>query len=269
MTFAAMLLAASAFATAPPAHQGHRSLTDPDDSRLLFAQALTIPIPQLDPPPVDRRELQARDAQIQQLRNSVRSLTEALALANNEAEVFKRQATELSLRLEALGVAGLEGDPSKIEQRLLAAVRDLRVAQERREQYESQLMSLTEAIQILIATTDGIDAQLRMRVETEIRKTNQLLGAPVPQQPRAVEATLTDALVSDVKPDLALVIANIGAKQGVRVGMPFQVWRDNLRVGDVRVVDVRDHISGAIIQSLESETNPIQKGDRLRVDAQR
>jgi hypothetical protein len=48
--------------------------------------------------------------------------------------------------------------------------------------------------------------------------------------------------------------------------MPFQVWRDNKRVGEVRVVDVRERICGAIIQSLENEKNPIKSGDRLRVD---
>ena len=131
MIFAATILAASAFATAEPLPKGNRSLTDPDDSKLLFAQGLTIPIPRIDPPTSQRQPEQARETQVKNLRNSLQSLTEALALANSEAEVFKRQATELSLRLEALGIPGLEGDPSKVEQRLLAAVRDLRLAQER------------------------------------------------------------------------------------------------------------------------------------------
>ena len=51
--------------------------------------------------------------------------------------------------------------------------------------------------------------------------------------------------------------------------MPFQVWRDNRRIGEVRVIDVRDRISGAVVQNLVSEENPIQAGDRLRVDARR
>jgi hypothetical protein len=49
--------------------------------------------------------------------------------------------------------------------------------------------------------------------------------------------------------------------------MPFQVWRDNRKIGTVRVVDVRDRICGAIIQNLESEKEPVKTGDRLRVDA--
>ena len=76
-------------------------------------------------------------------------------------------------------------------------------------------------------------------------------------------------MVVDTKEDLSLVVANIGSKHGVKVGMPFQVWRDNRRIGNVRVVDVRDRISGAIIQNLESEKETVKTGDRLRVDAQK
>ena len=65
------------------------------------------------------------------------------------------------------------------------------------------------------------------------------------------------------------MIANIGARHGGKVGMPFQVWRDNRRIGNVRVVDVRDRICGAIIQNLESEKTTVKTGDRLRVDAKK
>ena len=65
------------------------------------------------------------------------------------------------------------------------------------------------------------------------------------------------------------MVANIGRNAGVKVGMPFQVWRDNRRVGDVRVIDARDRISGAVIQNLVSEEDSIKTGDRLRVDARR
>ena len=76
-------------------------------------------------------------------------------------------------------------------------------------------------------------------------------------------------MVVDVKEELALIVANIGEKQGVRIGMPFQVWREDKRIGEVRVIDVRDSISGAVIQSLESEKVPVKNGDRLKVDARR
>src|SRR5690242_11200211 len=50
-----------------------------------------------------------------------------LARANAEAEVFKRQTTELKLRIEALGLETAGGNTAKLEQRLLTALSDLRV----------------------------------------------------------------------------------------------------------------------------------------------
>src|SRR6478735_1347926 len=54
-------------------------------------------------------------------------LTESLAIANSEAEVFRRQAGDLKLKLEALGVDAVGGNTGKLEQRLLKAVNDLRL----------------------------------------------------------------------------------------------------------------------------------------------
>jgi hypothetical protein len=48
--------------------------------------------------------------------------------------------------------------------------------------------------------------------------------------------------------------------------MPFGVWRGDRRIALVRVVDVREKISGAVIQNLESDKEPIKTGDRLRVE---
>lgn len=213
-------------------------------------------------------DTEALQEQIILLRSSVKALTDSLAIANSEAEMFKRQAADQTLKLEALGLAGVERDESKLEQRLLAAVRDLRLLKQRNEAAVNQLVRLTEAIQVMIqSSSQQMDPQIRMMVETELRKTNDILGAPTANEGAPVAATLTDGMVVDTKEDLSLIIANIGEKHGVKIGMPFQVWRENKRIGEVRVVDVRDKISGAIIQSLESEKTPIKTGDRLRVDA--
>lgn len=263
---AALWIAALALAGATALAQSNRSLTDKEMTSPLI-EGITIPPPVIDPPVIERTD--NSQEQIFLLRSSVKALTESLALANSEAEVFKRQANELSLRLEALGIPGLGGDPGKVEQRLVSAVRDLRIAQEQLEATRSQLVRLSESVQLLIPNAPNLDPELRMNLETEIRKTNEVLGAANANKTEAVDPTLTDGMVIDTKAELSLVIANVGSIQGVRVGMPFQVWRNNQRVGEVRVVDVRERISGAIIQSLENEKNPIKTGDRLRVDTKK
>jgi hypothetical protein len=262
-------IAAALFALLPVARleaQGNRSLTD-SENRLLFAQGVTITVP--EPRAQGEEEVEALQEQIILLRSAIKSLTESLAISNSEAETFKRQAADLTLRIEALGIPDAENDKSKVEQKLLAAVRDLRLLKGQYEAAVNQLVHLTETVQVLLKSTEGIDAQARLAVETELRKTNEILGAPKAAETGPVEATLNDGMVVDVKDDLALIVANIGEKQGVRVGMPFQIWREDKRIGEVRVIDVRKNISGAVIQSLESEKVPVKTGDRLKVDARR
>ncbi len=261
-------IAAGLFALLPLSRlgaQSSRSLTDSENG-ILLAQGVAVTVPRADEDLDNPEELQEK---ILLLRSTVKSLTESLAIANSEAEVFKRQAADLALKLEALGIAGVEKDQGKLEQRLLAAVRDLRLAKDQHKDAVNQLLRLTEAIQVLMQATDTIDPQIRLTVETELRKTSEVLGSPRAARAEPVEASLSEGMVVDVKEELSLVVANIGAKQGVQIGMPFQVWRDEKHIGDVRVVDVRDRISGAIIQNLESEKMPIKTGDRLRVDARK
>ena len=262
-------IAAGFFALLPVARlgaQGGRSLTD-SENRILLAQGVTITVP--TPGEESQADVEALQEQIVLLRSAVKSLTESLAISNAEAETFKRQAADLTLKIEALGIPGEEKDQSKLEQRLLAAVRDIRVLKKQHKSAIDQLVRIAEAVQVMIKSTENIDPQARLAVETELRKTNEILGAPNATKAGLVEATLEDGMVVDVKEDLALVVANIGEKQGVRVGMPFQVWREDKRIGEVRIVDVRASISGAVIQSLESEKLPVKTGDRLKVDVRR
>jgi cell shape-determining protein MreC len=174
--------------------------------------------------------------------------------------------------MTALGVDGLSGDKSKLEQRLLKAVRDLQLVQSEKDKLSDELVQLSEAVlrYTKVATTD--DAEARMALEARLRSVAEVLGIPGSQaapdsKTPAMNGTLTNGMVVSIKEELSLVIANIGSRQGVRVGMPFKVVRDDHLIGLVRVVDVREKICGAVIQSLDSEKNKIKVGDRLMVDA--
>ena len=243
-------------------------------------------------------------------RESIRSLTESLALANSENEIIKRQAEDLQTKFDALGPGGDGG--GEIEERLLSTVNELTRQQKENGLLLERLLGLTEAVQIFLKSVESADneeretfekelrakaaaasddaakaeaktlldamtrsrtaqAEARAALETELRAADRALGVGgnEPLDAQAAGPTLTDASVVEVKPEFALVVANIGRNAGVKVGMPFQVWRDNRRIGDVRVIDVRDRISGAVIQNLVSEEDSIKTGDRLRVDARR
>ncbi len=198
---------------------------------------------------------------------SVKALTSSLAESNAQAEELRRKYAELQLRMEALGLASASKDRAKLEQRLLAAVSDLQLSQKTRDEYRDQMLQLNEAILRYLKTSQGGDAQARMDVETQLRSINDMVSKTT-NPPDASEPTLMDGSVLSVKEEWSFVVGNLGEKQGVKIGMPLRVMRDNLRIASLRVVDVRQKICGAVIQEMDSKKEKIRVGDRLQVDAQ-
>ncbi len=203
--------------------------------------------------------------QLSLARESVKRLTDSLAASNMEAEVFRRKYLDLRLRMEALGIESANTDRAKIEQRLLSAVSDLQLLQKERAEYRDQTLRLSEAILHLLKTSTGGDAQARMEVETQLRSTNELIAKS--ENAPAETATLMDGSVISVKDEWSLVVGNLGEKQGVKIGMPLRVVRDDKTIARLRVVDVRQKICGAVIREMDSEKEKIKVGDRLQADA--
>ncbi len=198
---------------------------------------------------------------------SLKALTSSLAESNAEAELFRRKYSDLELRMEALGLASANKDRAKLEQRLLAAVSDLQLAQKERDEYRDQMLRLNEAMLRYLKTSQGGDAQARMDVETQLRSTNNLVTRSA-SAPDSAEPSLLDGSVISVKDEWSFVVGNLGEKQGVKIGMPMRVMRNDRKSATLRVVDVRQKICGAVIQEMDSEKEKIRIGDRLQVDAQ-
>jgi len=197
---------------------------------------------------------------------SLKALTSSLAESNAEAELFRRKYSDLQLQMEALGLASASKDRSKLEQRLLAAVSDLQLAQKERDEYRDQMLRLDEAVLCYLKTSQNADPKARMDVEAQLRGIDKLVtrsnssGVPEPG--------LMDGNVISVKDEWSFVVGNLGEKQGVKIGMPMRVMRGDQRIATLRVIDVRQKICGAVIQEMDSKKDRIKVGDRLQVDAQ-
>jgi len=198
---------------------------------------------------------------------SVKTLTTSLAESNAEAELFRRKYSDLELRMEGLGLASASKDRAKLEQRLLTAVSDLRLAQQERDEYRDQMLRLQEAMLRYLKTSQGEDAQARMDVETQLRSTTKLTTESNDNQASAAEPGLMDGTVISVKEEWSFVVGNIGGSQGVKIGMPMRIMRGDQRIATLRVVDVRQKICGAVVQEMDSKKERIKVGDRLQVDA--
>ncbi len=201
-------------------------------------------------------------------RETQKTLTDSLVVSNAEAELFRRKYSELQLRMDALGVESVSKDRAKLEQRLLKAVSDLQLMNREKEAYREQLLKLTETMLRYVKSTPSADPQARAEVEAQVRATNQLLIAKENGVPNdGAGPNLMDGKVISLKEEWSLVVGNLGAQQGVKIGMPLRVVRGGKTIATLRVVDVREKISGAVIQELDSEKVRIKVGDRLQVDA--
>ena len=199
-----------------------------------------------------------------------KTLTDSLVVSNAEAELFRRKYSELQNRVDALGVESVSKDRAKLEQRLLKAVSDLQLTSKQMEKYREQLLKLTEAMLRYVKTTQQADPEARAEVEAQLRATNRLLDGDA--ESRVSDQTapgLMDGKVLSVKEEWSLVVGDLGARQGVKIGMPLRVVRAGKTVAILRVVDVREKISGAVIEKLDSDKEKIKVGDRLQADARR
>jgi hypothetical protein len=237
--------------------QGNSSLSESKSETITRSTAT-------EPATAENEELRR---QLSIAQESMKALTSSLAESNAEAEELRRKYSDLQLRMEALGLASANKDRSKLEQRLLAAVSDLQLAQKTRDEYRDQMLRLNEAILPYIKTSQGDDAQARMEVEAQLRSTNELVTKSTNPQ-EAPEPSLMDGSVISVKEEWSFVVGNLGEKQGVKIGMPMRVMRDDRKIAKLRVVDVRQKICGAVVQEMDSRKERIKVGDRLQVDAQ-
>ncbi len=198
---------------------------------------------------------------------TISALTATVAEMGNSAETSRRELEEVNQKLEAIALASKEGNRSALEKRLLECFQEIRALQSSNESTRNQLLLLHEAVQVLLLTAKDTSPQSRMGVEIELRKTSELLGASLEKPSSNPQSNLNDGIVIDTKEEISLVVVNVGKVNGVEVGMPFQVVRNGKLINSIRIIDVREKISGGVIQSLSSEKLRIERGDQLKVEA--
>jgi hypothetical protein len=199
----------------------------------------------------------------EQLEARVKTLTENLASANAESEYFREHWTELKLRDEALGVEALTVDESKIEDKLVQAVKELYQSEMKRREALVLLDKLLNSTDQMLLTAPNYDPKLRAEYEVATRSAKAYMaghsGAAIP-----MGVSLADGRIADTNPELNAVILNLGKNQGVKEGMPFSIYQDSVEVGTVKIILARDLVSAAQVESLKPNT-VLKVGDLAKV----
>lgn len=208
--------------------------------------------------PVDLSSL-SRD----QLEARVKTLTDEVAAANAESEKFRQKWAELKLRDAALGTDALTADQQQLEDKVVQAVKELYQTEMRQRELLGLMEKLMATTDELIVTAPKYDPKLLARYEEASRSAKDYLaghgGAAIP-----LASSLADGRVADTNPDLNAVILNLGKSQGVKEGMPFGIFQDNVKVATVKVVLARDLVCAAQIENL-SPGAVLRVGDRAAV----
>jgi len=199
----------------------------------------------------------------EQLEARIKTLNQSLASANTESEYFREQWTELKLRDEALGVEALTVDENKLEDKLVQAVKELYQSEMKRREGLVLLDKLLTSSEQMLQTAPNYDPKVRADYEIADRGAKSYLsghsGSAIP-----LGSSLSDGRVADTNPELNAVILNLGKTQGVKEGMPFLIFQDNVAVGMVKIVLARELVSAAQVESLKPNT-VLKVGDRAVV----
>jgi hypothetical protein len=189
----------------------------------------------------------------------IRLLTENLAIARTESELFQKRWTEAQLRAQTLGVNFADTGATQVQRQLIESVRSLYLAEAERQRLVEQLKRL----QATVATNGDVAVELQ-RTKAVLTASEQPAVTEQSSAANRREASLESAQVLDVNPKLQLVVLNVGLLHGARVGMPFLVLRGDTVVAEVKVVEVRKRICGALIEKMIKGIT-LRAGDAARV----
>jgi hypothetical protein len=192
-----------------------------------------------------QRQLSERDA-------AIKTLTESLAIARTESELFQKLWTEAQLRAQTLGANLTDADANASQRQLVESVRSLYLAEAERQRLIEQLKRLLAALQTGTNVTE------------EVGRAKALLASEKPVNQPGSKSSLETARVLEFNPKLRLVVLDVGSLQGARVGMPFLVLRADRVIAWARVVEVRQKICGALIEKTEGNVT-VKAGDAASV----
>ncbi len=237
----------------------------------------------------DNAELQGEMAGKEQ---ALKVLGESLAVAQGEAAALKRQLQAAQLR-----VATPDGTPPDLAARrqLADALTALKKSESERQRLADELARLNAVLEQALRGKDGLSAMQRAQALAQAERVKRAIAsqqasaecsgtrersvavqaanagamtnaAPVmpPTAPSAPQPTLENGQVVNLNWSLQMAVINLGEVHGAKLGMPFAVIQGDRIVGRLKVVEVREKISGAVIERMDRD-KPIQVGDRVRI----
>lgn len=206
-------------------------------------------------------ELEMEVAKLKRERNA---LAESLVAANQREKESADALSKIKLRLSALDKSLFDtGDD-----RLVKAVADLEIQSRRVRELEETALSLSASVQSYLKTAVAADPDARVQVEVRLRELEALVGLRNKPQPNVTVGSLNQSKVDSVDSNSGLLVLNVGERAGARIGMVFEIRRNEQLVADAVIAETRENLSGLLVQNLIDENNPVQLGDLASLKTQ-
>ena len=183
---------------------------------------------------------------------AVRALATSVAIAKTESELFQHLWSEAQVRAQTFSANLLESDAAATRGQLVEVLRKLYFA-------EADRLRLVEVLNRLVGDIDSTQDVLG-----DITVAREYLAARTARVNEVAVSSLVAAHVLEINKKLQMVVLDVGGNQGARVGMPLVILRGDRMVAELRVVEVRPTISGALIEKVENNVT-IKAGDTARV----
>lgn len=194
-----------------------------------------------------------------------RELIDSLASAVQLSEEQVVATREMQLKLQAFGVDLFTKEENSLEQRLLKAVRDLDIAQQDVERYEAALHQLSEEFLKFLGSQKEVSEGARKNAESAIQKATTTIAETKAQNSVEESTGISAARIVSVDAGIGLIVIDAGRRQGLRVGTPVSVNRDEKMIYTAMVVDVRDSVAGALLQEKITDVAEVVVGDDIKL----
>lgn len=212
---------------------------------------------------IAQRQLDEQRSLAQETEQQRQALVESLGEAVRVSEEQMAAAHELQLKLEAFGVDLFTREENSLEQRLLKAVRDLDIRQQEVDRLTASVHRLSEAFMKYLKEAPAESEEAMAEAHEAIADATRSLETPDGEAPAG--PNLENGRVVSLDPEIGLVVANAGARDGLRVGTPLAIYKEERPMFSALVVDVREGICGALLQERADPGTEVEVGDRVRL----
>lgn len=198
----------------------------------------------------------------QRHQNSV--LATAVLDAKKGEQLANEQLATIKQRVEALGKNLLDGG----DDRLVQAAADQSILQERLTATEQAALQLSSVVDEFLREAVITNPDSRKRLEMARRELDLQLGFRQKPKAQFQSGNLQRAQVVSIDAESGTLILNIGTEHQCRVGMSYTLQRGERSYGKASVAEVRKHVCGALIESIEPAQESVRMGDIAILETQ-